>query len=140
MSFPAGRTIRGRWPTQAVFWLEWGSSGWPASIAHFGGWPTFDFSLRALSRLRLPHLPRFSEGGHHDLDFLFIRLHRLGARMKAEAPLSQAPDTHRPWFPRFENREAWGSLYYDGADRNQRWASPRGQWVGPLCPNEHQVQ
>jgi hypothetical protein len=25
----------------------------------------------------------------------------------------------------FENREAGGSLYYDGADRNQRWAGPR---------------
>jgi hypothetical protein len=33
--------------------------------AGLGGWPTFDFLLLVLSRLRLPHLPRFSEGGYH---------------------------------------------------------------------------
>jgi hypothetical protein len=45
--------------------------------------------------------------------------------MKAEAAFSDDPDTHRPWCPRFENREAWGSLYYDGAEKNQRWACPQ---------------
>jgi hypothetical protein len=35
------------------------------SLIRWGGWPTFEFLLVVLSRLRLPHLPRFSEGGHH---------------------------------------------------------------------------
>ena len=34
------------------------------------------------------------------------------------------PRYHRPWRPRFENREAWGSLDYDGADGDQMWAAP----------------
>jgi hypothetical protein len=36
-----------------------------------------------------------------------------------------SPRYHRPWCPRFENREAWGSLDCDSADGNQRWASPQ---------------
>jgi hypothetical protein len=43
-----------------------------------GGWPTFDFLLPALSRLRLPHLPRVSEGGNHGPRFLPARQNGVG--------------------------------------------------------------
>src|SRR5580698_9861227 len=37
----------------------------------------------------------------------------------------RGPGYHRSRYPPFENREGWGSLIINGADKNQRWASPR---------------
>jgi hypothetical protein len=47
-----------------------------------------------------------------------------GSEARATRRLQPSPRYHRPWCPRFENREAWGSLICRGASRNQSCASP----------------
>jgi len=58
-------------------------------------------------------------------------------RPSSESFDSGAPD-HRPWCPRFENREAWGSLFCLGADKIEGRPAcpstvPDGTWF-PFLP------